>query len=265
MDYISKYFTAEEIDERLFRGTYLDAVKAGFPGTKDEFDKLLSQLGTSGAQLYSIPGDITTLIGGSGDDVVNRVGEVFGTTDGWFFVNQIKEKYIIDKNGITASYRSGTVGAGNYQFYITYFLDGLVNVDIIAKQSEGTGGPPQLNIIGVNISKTTTISPVYHLPGDLTDIYGYWMDEFGTYKDFKDAYDNGKLIVSEQGVPVRVVKPQPSKEQYELYYSYASEDGSFYYKHVTLIVDESVEDATWSDDSVERTYKVTGTLVDPRS
>ena len=39
---------------------------------------------------YEIPGDITALNEGEGEDVVNKVKEVFGTIDGWFFVNQLE-------------------------------------------------------------------------------------------------------------------------------------------------------------------------------
>ena len=35
-NYISKYFTAEEIDQRLLQGYYDDAVKAGYTGTKQQ-------------------------------------------------------------------------------------------------------------------------------------------------------------------------------------------------------------------------------------
>lgn len=35
--YASKYYTAEEIDQRLLQGTYDDAVEAGFRGSKEEF------------------------------------------------------------------------------------------------------------------------------------------------------------------------------------------------------------------------------------
>lgn len=42
--YNSKYFTCEEIDRRLLQGTYDDAVKNGFKGTKDEFDQLVASI-----------------------------------------------------------------------------------------------------------------------------------------------------------------------------------------------------------------------------
>ena len=38
--YKSKY-TGTEIDQRLTQGTYDDAVKAGFTGSKEEFDKII--------------------------------------------------------------------------------------------------------------------------------------------------------------------------------------------------------------------------------
>lgn len=49
--YTSKYYTCEQIDERLLQGYYDDAVANGFTGTKAEFwEKILS-----------IPGVITAL------------------------------------------------------------------------------------------------------------------------------------------------------------------------------------------------------------
>lgn len=42
--YNSKYYSCEEIDKRLLQGTYDDAVKAGFEGTKEEFDEALTKL-----------------------------------------------------------------------------------------------------------------------------------------------------------------------------------------------------------------------------
>lgn len=45
--YTSKYYTAEEMDERLLKGTYEDAVKAGFPGSKEEFDSQMATMVSS--------------------------------------------------------------------------------------------------------------------------------------------------------------------------------------------------------------------------
>lgn len=42
--YNSKYYSCEEIDRRLLQGTYDDAVKAGYTGTKEQFDSLLARL-----------------------------------------------------------------------------------------------------------------------------------------------------------------------------------------------------------------------------
>lgn len=44
MAFYRTQFTGTEIDQRLAQGTYDDAVKAGFEGTKEEFDALLGQL-----------------------------------------------------------------------------------------------------------------------------------------------------------------------------------------------------------------------------
>lgn len=44
MAFYKSQYTGADIDQRLTQGTYDDAVKAGFEGTKDEFDKLLGQL-----------------------------------------------------------------------------------------------------------------------------------------------------------------------------------------------------------------------------
>lgn len=49
MDYNSKYFTCEQIDQRLLQGYYDDVVEKGFEGTKEEFLlKLVSNLTTTG-------------------------------------------------------------------------------------------------------------------------------------------------------------------------------------------------------------------------
>ena len=37
-------YTGEELEDRLARGTYLDAVKAGFSGTKKDFDESLAKI-----------------------------------------------------------------------------------------------------------------------------------------------------------------------------------------------------------------------------
>lgn len=105
---------------------------------------------------YEIPGDITALNEGEGEDVVNKVKEVFGTIDGWFFVNQINKDFLIDKNGITMSYRASSVGAGNYMFYISYYAQGIVNLELFARQIY-TSGPPTLNIERVTINKNSNI------------------------------------------------------------------------------------------------------------
>ena len=44
MAFYKSKFTGQEIDARLAQGTYDDAVKAGFKGTKEEFYALLGQL-----------------------------------------------------------------------------------------------------------------------------------------------------------------------------------------------------------------------------
>lgn len=106
---------------------------------------------------YEIPGDITALNEGEGEDVVNKVKEVFGTIDGWFFVNQINKDFLIDKNGITMSYRASSVGAGNYMFYISYYAQGvIVDLELFARQIF-TSGPPTLDIERVTINKNPHI------------------------------------------------------------------------------------------------------------
>lgn len=42
--YISKYFTAEEIDQRLLQGYYDDAVSNGFKGSFEDFKSLLAKI-----------------------------------------------------------------------------------------------------------------------------------------------------------------------------------------------------------------------------
>lgn len=42
--YTSKHYSCEEIDRRLLQGTYDDAIKAGFTGSKEDFDHLLANL-----------------------------------------------------------------------------------------------------------------------------------------------------------------------------------------------------------------------------
>ena len=51
--YYKSKFTGEEIDQRLAQGTYDDAVKAGFTGTKEEFDQLTWAFGKEQQQKLS--------------------------------------------------------------------------------------------------------------------------------------------------------------------------------------------------------------------
>ena len=44
MAFYKSKFTGEEIDQRLAQGTFDDAVKAGFTGTKEQFDQLLAKI-----------------------------------------------------------------------------------------------------------------------------------------------------------------------------------------------------------------------------
>ena len=53
--YSSKHFTAEQIDQRLLKGTYDDAVVAGYQGTKEEFDH-----------------QVATMVSSSGDSTGNQ-------------------------------------------------------------------------------------------------------------------------------------------------------------------------------------------------
>ena len=48
-------YTGEELEDRLVQGTYLDAVKAGFEGTKKEFDEALSKIISSACTCSAIP------------------------------------------------------------------------------------------------------------------------------------------------------------------------------------------------------------------
>lgn len=43
-DYISKYFSCEEMDQRMLQGWYDDVKKKGYTGTKEEFDQKLASL-----------------------------------------------------------------------------------------------------------------------------------------------------------------------------------------------------------------------------
>ena len=106
-------------------------------------------------EFYPIPGDITTLIQGESEEAIDKVREVIGTIDGWT-LNTIKKKYLIDKNGLTASFYSSSVGSGNYQYYISYYNGILVNVELFARQIS-TSGPPTLNIEKVTINKNSNI------------------------------------------------------------------------------------------------------------
>ena len=63
--YISKHYTSLEVDQRLLQGTYDDAVRKGYSGTKEEFDKLLATMISSGepsdtgsSQLYDSSGKV---------------------------------------------------------------------------------------------------------------------------------------------------------------------------------------------------------------
>ena len=49
--YYKSKFTGIEIDQRLAQGTYDDAVKAGFTGTKEEFDQLTWAFGKEQQEL----------------------------------------------------------------------------------------------------------------------------------------------------------------------------------------------------------------------
>ena len=44
MAFYKSKFTGEEIDQRLAQGTFDDAIKAGFTGTKEQFDQLLAKI-----------------------------------------------------------------------------------------------------------------------------------------------------------------------------------------------------------------------------
>lgn len=114
---------------------------------------------SSSNEFYKIPGDITQLINGNDENAINKIKEVFGTIDGWFFVNQIDKDFLIDKNGITMSYRAGSVGAGNYMFNISYYAQGIVNLELFARQIY-TNTPPTLNIERVTINKSSSVSSI---------------------------------------------------------------------------------------------------------
>lgn len=106
-------------------------------------------------EFYPIPGDITTLIQGESEEAIDKVREVIGTIDGWT-LNTIKKKYLIDKNGLTASFYSSSVGSGNYQYYISYYNGILVNVELFARQIS-TSGPPTLDVERVTINKSSSV------------------------------------------------------------------------------------------------------------
>lgn len=76
MAFYKSQYTGTDIDKRLGQGTYDDAVKAGFEGTKDEFDKLLGQLKQiSDKALDAIPeesNDLHTV----NKDIIGAINEI---------------------------------------------------------------------------------------------------------------------------------------------------------------------------------------------
>lgn len=65
--YTSKYYTCEQIDERLLQGYYDDAVANGFTGNKAEFwEKILS-----------IPPDLANLIKANHDSLQQLINQYF--------------------------------------------------------------------------------------------------------------------------------------------------------------------------------------------
>lgn len=64
--YNSKYYSCEEIDRRLFQGTYDDAVAKGYKGTKEEFDTLLASIPNKFTKLSTEIENISKQIGNIG-------------------------------------------------------------------------------------------------------------------------------------------------------------------------------------------------------
>lgn len=159
--YVNSSHTVQELDKAI--DTILEGMTIDSELNENSSNPVQNAAITKGIEsakeFYLIPGDITTLIAGEGEDVVNKVEEVLGTIDGWYLKNKITKNFFIDKNGITMSYKVSSLGAGKYMFYISYYAQGIVNLELFAREIY-TSGPPTLNIERVTINKTSSLSNI---------------------------------------------------------------------------------------------------------
>lgn len=163
----------------------------------------------SSSDFYKIPGDITQLISGSGDDAINKIEDVFGTNDGWI-LKTITQKNLIDKNGIITTYKVvKTISA--YIFYISYSNNNFINVELIAEEEQGSGSPKLIfKSVKVNINNKiengcivlpdkTCMSKEEYIESKRSDAIGVVFDKNKGLFVRKDIY-NGILVNNETNV-----------------------------------------------------------------
>lgn len=91
--YNSKHFTAEDIDVRLLEGYYVDAVQAGYPGTKEQFLKQLANTISSEYAGTESEDDEPVY------DPLAKITHLYGT-EGNVLYPITTEEAIVDKDGV---------------------------------------------------------------------------------------------------------------------------------------------------------------------
>lgn len=118
-NYVSKYYKAEEIDERLYKGTYNDAVAKGYKGTKEEFDSQLAKLG-------NITNDYPKLVLWSGttinDNITTIDSSVINVIPSEIIFSVYLNKFVVFRNGnyYDSWMNKDETSGNNGQYYFSY-------------------------------------------------------------------------------------------------------------------------------------------------
>lgn len=111
--YQSKYYTCEEIDERLLKGYYDDAVSSGYPGTFDQFKLALASQDAVNLDI------LNNHIGYTSTEAISKINELYPNISHPLTFTFFDNTYNRDRRFkcvISSSSRSGYIDASDYTF-----------------------------------------------------------------------------------------------------------------------------------------------------
>lgn len=158
--YHKSKFTGIEIDQRLTQGTYDDAVKAGFTGTKEEFDQLTWAFGKEQQELLKTAqqqraDDLET----ESKNIVEAINEIKESVD------SISDPYEINLNNLLSAEDSESISTA---------IGGIDNLNATVQDNRIIVGTISNGSVSVSIRILGNVTTLYYL---LDSVVGLTLNE----------------------------------------------------------------------------------------